>query len=144
MQNPFESNPHTAAPAPAMTNSPKPTILSRFSKTADGTTKDTSNTGGNVDSEMLQTSTGYRWQNRVQDDPVNLVGRDGGGTGDSVNGSSSFGDRLKALAMSLNLIKTGTKYGVKLIKYTSKNFVRTDFNSETILSDAIEASFFAD
>ena len=45
---------------------------------------------------------------------------------------------------SVILIKTGTKYGVKLIKYTSKNFVRTDFNSETILSDAIEASFFAD
>ena len=42
------------------------------------------------------------------------------------------------------LIKTGTKYGIRLIKYTSKNYVRTDFKSETIFSDAIDASFFAD
>ena len=42
------------------------------------------------------------------------------------------------------LIKTGTKYGIRLIKYTSKNYVRTDFRSETIFSDAIDASFFAD
>ncbi len=42
------------------------------------------------------------------------------------------------------LIRTGAKYGLKLIKYTSKNYVRTDFRSETIFSDAIDASFFAD
>ena len=42
------------------------------------------------------------------------------------------------------LIRTGTRYGVKIIKYTSKNCVRTDFRSETIFSDAIDASFFAD
>ena len=42
------------------------------------------------------------------------------------------------------LIKTGTKYVIRLIKYTSKNYVRTDFKSETIFSDAIDASFFAD
>lgn len=42
------------------------------------------------------------------------------------------------------LIKTGTKYGIRLIKYTAKNYVRTDFKSETIFSDAIDASFFAD
>lgn len=42
------------------------------------------------------------------------------------------------------LIRTGTKYGIRLIKYTSKNYVRTDFKSETIFSDAIDASFFAD
>lgn len=42
------------------------------------------------------------------------------------------------------LIKTGTKYGTRLIKYTSKNYIRTDFKSETIFSDAIDASFFAD
>jgi len=45
---------------------------------------------------------------------------------------------------SVILIKTGTKYGLKLINYTSKNYVRTDFKSETIFSDAIDASFFAD
>ena len=45
---------------------------------------------------------------------------------------------------SVLLIKTGTKYGIRLIKYTSNNYVRTDFNSETIFSDAIDASFFAD
>lgn len=44
----------------------------------------------------------------------------------------------------LILIKTGTKYGIKLIKYTSKNYVRTDFRSEIIFSDAIDASFFTD
>ena len=46
------------------------------------------------------------------------------------------------------IIKTGTrfgiKYGIKLARYTSKNYVRTDFKSETIFSDAIDASFFAD
>jgi hypothetical protein len=41
------------------------------------------------------------------------------------------------------LLKTGTQYGIKLIKWTSKNYVRTDFKSETIFSDAIDASFFA-
>ena len=45
---------------------------------------------------------------------------------------------------SVLLIKTGTKYGTRLIKQTSKNYVRTDFKSETIFSDAIDASFFAD
>lgn len=41
------------------------------------------------------------------------------------------------------LIKTGTKYGIRLIKYASKNYVRTDFRSETVFSDAIDATFFA-
>lgn len=45
---------------------------------------------------------------------------------------------------SVILIKTSTKYGLKLINYTSKNYVRTDFKSETIFSYAIDASFFAD
>ena len=45
---------------------------------------------------------------------------------------------------SVILIKTGTNYGIRLIKYTSKNYIRTDFKSETIFSDAIDASFFAD
>jgi len=44
---------------------------------------------------------------------------------------------------SVLLIKTGTKYGIRLIEYTSKNYVRTDFKSETIFSYAIDASFFA-
>jgi len=42
------------------------------------------------------------------------------------------------------LLKTGTKSCIRLIQYTSKNYVRTDFKSETIFSDAIDASFFAD
>jgi hypothetical protein len=42
------------------------------------------------------------------------------------------------------LIRTGTKYGIKILKYTAKKYVRTDFKSETIFSDAIDASFFAD
>jgi hypothetical protein len=45
---------------------------------------------------------------------------------------------------SVLLIKTTAKYSVKLISYTSKNYIRTDFRSETIFSDAIDASFFAD
>ena len=45
---------------------------------------------------------------------------------------------------SVLLIKTGTKYGIRLIEYSSKNYVRTDFKIETIFSDAIDASFFAD
>ena len=36
------------------------------------------------------------------------------------------------------------KYGSKILQYTAKNYVRTDFKSETIFSDAIDASFFAD
>ena len=45
---------------------------------------------------------------------------------------------------SVVLIKTSTKYGIRLIKYTSKNYVRADFRSETVFSDAIDANFFAD
>ena len=45
---------------------------------------------------------------------------------------------------SVILIRTGTKYGSKILKYTAKKYVRTDFKSETIFSDAIDASFFAD
>jgi len=41
-------------------------------------------------------------------------------------------------------VRFGAKYGGKLIKYTSTNLVRTDFSSETIFSDAIDASFSAD
>lgn len=42
------------------------------------------------------------------------------------------------------LIRTGTKYGIRFIQYTSNKYIRTDFKSETIFSDAIDASFFAD
>lgn len=42
------------------------------------------------------------------------------------------------------LLKVGTKYGMKLVNFTCKNYVRTDFKSETIFSDAIDASFLAD
>lgn len=45
---------------------------------------------------------------------------------------------------SFILIKTGAKYGLKVINYTAKNYVRTDFKTEKIFSDAIDASFFAD
>jgi hypothetical protein len=45
---------------------------------------------------------------------------------------------------SVILIRTGTKYGIKILNYTAKKYVRTDFKSETIFSDAIDASFFAD
>lgn len=41
------------------------------------------------------------------------------------------------------LVKVGTKYGIRLIRYTSKNFVRTDFSSQKIFEDAIDANFFA-
>lgn len=44
---------------------------------------------------------------------------------------------------SLILLKSGTKYLVKLVKYTSKNYSRTDFQSEAIFSDAIDASLEA-
>jgi hypothetical protein len=42
------------------------------------------------------------------------------------------------------LLKASTKYSIKLINYTSKNYIRTDFRSEKVFSDAIDASFFAD
>ena len=42
------------------------------------------------------------------------------------------------------LMKTGAKYGIRVLRYTSKTYLRTDFKSETIFSDAIDASFFAD
>jgi len=42
------------------------------------------------------------------------------------------------------LIKAGTRYGIKFIKYTSKNYIRTEFSSERIFEDFSEASFFAD
>ena len=45
---------------------------------------------------------------------------------------------------SLVLVKTGIVYGIRIARYTSKNYIRTDFESETIFSDAIDASFFAD
>lgn len=47
-------------------------------------------------------------------------------------------------APSALLVRCGVKYGVKLVKFTCKNYVRTDFSSETIFSDAIDASFSAD
>ena len=36
------------------------------------------------------------------------------------------------------------KGGIKIINYASTNYVRTDFSSESIFSDAIDGSFFAD
>ena len=42
------------------------------------------------------------------------------------------------------LIKPCIKPSIRLIKICSTNYVRTDFKSETIFSDAIDASFFAD
>ena len=36
------------------------------------------------------------------------------------------------------------KGGSKIINYASKNYVRTDFSSEKIFSDAIDGIFFAD
>jgi hypothetical protein len=41
------------------------------------------------------------------------------------------------------LLKVGTKYGIKVVNWTSKSYLRTDFKSETIFSDAIDASFLA-
>jgi len=45
---------------------------------------------------------------------------------------------------SVILLRTGAKYGCKVLQYTAKNYVRIDFKNETIFSDAIDASFFAD
>ena len=57
---------------------------------------------------------------------------------------------LKSAAV-LKLSQLLSPQGIILIKgasiivnYASKNYVRTDFNSEKIFSDAINASFFAD
>lgn len=41
-------------------------------------------------------------------------------------------------------VKCGIKYSVKLVNYTCENHIRQDFSSTTLLSDAIDASFFAD
>ena len=45
---------------------------------------------------------------------------------------------------SVIVIRTGLKYSSKILRYTAKNYVRTDYKNETIFSDAIDASFFAD
>ncbi len=45
---------------------------------------------------------------------------------------------------SIFIVRIGGNYLIKLVIYTSRNYVRTDFASETIFSDAIDASFFAD
>ena len=45
---------------------------------------------------------------------------------------------------SIIIIRTGTKYGSRIIDYTARKYVRTDFKEETIFSDAIDAVFFAD
>ena len=42
------------------------------------------------------------------------------------------------------LIKTTSKYAVRVLKYTSKNYARIDYRPETIFSDAVNASFSAD
>lgn len=41
-------------------------------------------------------------------------------------------------------IKQTAKYSVKGIRYVSRNYTRKDYLSETIFSDAVDASFFAD
>ena len=45
---------------------------------------------------------------------------------------------------SVILIKTTSKYAVRVLKYTSKNYARIDYRPETIFSDAVNASFSAD
>ena len=45
---------------------------------------------------------------------------------------------------SIFILRMGGKYLIQLVLYTSRNYVRTDFTSETIFSDAIDASFSAD
>ena len=42
------------------------------------------------------------------------------------------------------MVKILIKWCFRLVKYISKIYVRTDFRSETIFSEAIDASFFAD
>lgn len=37
------------------------------------------------------------------------------------------------------LLRAGTKCGMTVLRYTSKKYIRTDFRSEIILSDAIDA-----
>jgi len=51
-----------------------------------------------------------------------------------------IGKGLVYTVKSVILVK-GTS---KIINYASKNYVRTNFNSQKIFSDAIDASFFAD
>jgi hypothetical protein len=42
------------------------------------------------------------------------------------------------------LVNKGARYGLKLLNSTAQKYVRTDFKSEKIFSDFIDASFFAD
>jgi len=42
------------------------------------------------------------------------------------------------------MVKSGVRCGSRIINYTAKNYRRIDFSDETIFSDAVEASFFAD
>lgn len=42
------------------------------------------------------------------------------------------------------LIKGGTTYGSRIVGYISKTYIRTDFRTEIIFSDAVDAIFFAD
>lgn len=45
---------------------------------------------------------------------------------------------------SVVLIKVTVKYDIKALRYTSKNYLRTNFTDEVMFSDAVDASFFAD
>ena len=51
-----------------------------------------------------------------------------------------IGKRLAYTIKGVILVKGGSR----IINYATKNHVRTDFSSEKIFSDAIDASFFAD
>lgn len=66
-----------------------------------------------------------------------------------ITGYAAQGFMYSKLAQAVSptgvvVVRASVKYGGKLIKYTSKNYIRTNFSSETIFSDAIDASFFAD
>jgi len=45
---------------------------------------------------------------------------------------------------SVVLIKGGIKYDSRIINYVNKNYIKTDFRIETLFSDVVNTSFFAD
>lgn len=52
------------------------------------------------------------------------------------------------LAQALNpqsviLIISGVRYSIKIVNYASKKYIRNNFRSEIIFSDAVDATFFS-
>ena len=63
--------------------------------------------------------------------------------GHSVQGFRAYKIIKSTDSKKVLILFKGTKYVIRFFNSTSNKYGRTDFRSETIVSDAIDASFFA-